>query len=107
MLYGVVLLPPRHGASLVSVSGWEQAIRLDGVAHVIADTTAGLIAAAKEHAPDARFIMASTGLVYDSDLPRPAREEDPANAPTRLSRAFARLPAAGGHDVPAGREGAR
>jgi nucleoside-diphosphate-sugar epimerase len=43
--------------------------------------TQNLIAAAKEHAPGTRFIMASTGLVYNADLPRPAREEDPANAP--------------------------
>lgn len=43
--------------------------------------TRNLIAAAREHAPGARFIMASTGLVYDADLPRPAREDDPANAP--------------------------
>jgi len=44
--------------------------------------TQNLIAAAKAHAPKARFIMASTGLVYDDDLPRPAREDDRAN-PTR------------------------
>jgi nucleoside-diphosphate-sugar epimerase len=42
------------------------------------DGTRHLIAAAQAHAPGARFIMASTGLVYDADLPRPAREDDPA-----------------------------
>ena len=44
------------------------------------DGTRNLIAAAREHAPDARFIMTSTGLVYAADLPRPAREDDPATA---------------------------
>ena len=44
------------------------------------DGTQNLIAAAREHAPDARFIMTSTGLVYAADLPRPAREDDPATA---------------------------
>lgn len=43
--------------------------------------TRNLIAAAKAYVPQARFIMASTGLVYDEDLPRPAREDDSA-APT-------------------------
>ena len=40
------------------------------------DGTRNLIDAARRHAPDARFIMASTGLVYGSDRPRPAREDD-------------------------------
>lgn len=43
------------------------------------DGTANLIQALKTHAPTARLIMASTNLVYDSDLPRPAREEDATN----------------------------
>ncbi|MCL4367562.1 MAG: NAD(P)-dependent oxidoreductase [Actinobacteria bacterium] len=43
--------------------------------------TRNLIATARLHAPEARFIMASTGLVYNPDIPRPARENDPA-APT-------------------------
>jgi nucleoside-diphosphate-sugar epimerase len=39
--------------------------------------TRTLIDAVKSHAPDARFIMASTGLVYDgTELGRPAREDD-------------------------------
>jgi UDP-glucose 4-epimerase len=42
--------------------------------------TRNLIEAAQANAPQARFIMASTGLVYDHDVPRPARETDPANA---------------------------
>jgi len=38
--------------------------------------TRNLIAAIKRHSPQARFIMASTGLVYDARGPRPAREDD-------------------------------
>lgn len=40
--------------------------------------TQNLIAAAKEHAPNARFIMMSTGLVYRADGSRPALEGDEA-----------------------------
>ncbi len=41
--------------------------------------TKNLIAAAKAHTPHARFIMASTGLVYDADASHPGVEEDAAN----------------------------
>ncbi|WP_445167575.1 NAD-dependent epimerase/dehydratase family protein [Mycolicibacterium sp. Dal123E01] len=37
-----------------------------------------LIAAAQSHAPQARFIMASTALIYDDDATHPGREDDPA-----------------------------
>jgi UDP-glucose 4-epimerase len=40
------------------------------------DGTKNLIAAAKSHAPQARFVMASTGLVYDEDAGRPGLEDD-------------------------------
>jgi nucleoside-diphosphate-sugar epimerase len=40
------------------------------------DGTRNLIAAAEAHAPRARFIMASTGNVYNPDTPRPSRESD-------------------------------
>jgi UDP-glucose 4-epimerase len=40
------------------------------------DGTRNLIAAAKAHAPEARFIMASTGLVYDADASHPGLEGD-------------------------------
>ncbi len=40
------------------------------------DGTKNLIAAAKAHAPQARFIMASTGLVYDADASHPGLEDD-------------------------------
>lgn len=38
--------------------------------------TRNLIAAAKQQPPEARFIMASTSLVYNADSPRPGREDD-------------------------------
>ena len=40
--------------------------------------TRNLIAAAKAHAPEVRFIMASTSNIYDTDSPRPGREDDAA-----------------------------
>jgi UDP-glucose 4-epimerase len=45
------------------------------------DGTRNLIDAAKAHAPGARFVMASTGNVYDADSRRPARVTDDC-APT-------------------------
>jgi len=41
------------------------------------EATNNLIAAVKEHAPQARFIMASTNLVYNHGLAHPAAETDP------------------------------
>ncbi|MBO9547329.1 NAD(P)-dependent oxidoreductase [Caulobacter sp.] len=41
--------------------------------------TRNLIAATKAHAPDARFIMASTSNIYDAHSPRPGREDDDAD----------------------------
>ena len=38
--------------------------------------TVNLIYAVKNHAPQARFLMASTAHVYDSDSPRPGHEDD-------------------------------
>jgi len=45
------------------------------------DGTRNLIDATKAHAPGARFVMASTGNVYDAGSRRPARETDDC-APT-------------------------
>ncbi len=58
MLYGALLLPERHGASLESVSGLDEARRSPGVVHVIADTATGLIAAAAERSHQARAALA-------------------------------------------------
>ncbi|RYE03828.1 MAG: NAD(P)-dependent oxidoreductase [Sphingomonadales bacterium] len=41
--------------------------------------TRHLIAAAQAHAPDARFIMASTSNIYDANATRPGREDDAAD----------------------------
>lgn len=41
--------------------------------------TRNLITAAKAHAPETRFILASTAHVYDADGPRPGREDDAAD----------------------------
>jgi putative NADH-flavin reductase len=43
------------------------------------DGTKNLIAAAKAHAPQARFVMASTGLVYDAGASHPGLEDDATN----------------------------
>ncbi len=43
------------------------------------DGTRNLIAAAKAHAPEVRFIMASTSNVYDIDSSHPGREDDMAD----------------------------
>ena len=42
------------------------------------DGTRHLIDAVKTYAPQARFVMASTGNVYDADALRPGREDDAA-----------------------------
>lgn len=41
--------------------------------------TRNLIAAAKAHAPETRFIMASTSNIYNVDNPHPGREDDTAD----------------------------
>jgi len=41
--------------------------------------TRNLIATTKAHAPEARFIMASTSNVYNMDSPHPGREDDAAD----------------------------
>ncbi len=46
------------------------------IRRVNVDGTRNLVSAVLAHASDARMIMASTGLVYDAGLPRPAREHD-------------------------------
>ena len=51
----------------------------DQIWKVNLEGTRNLIDAAKAHAPDARFIMASTILVYNPDSPRPGREDDAAD----------------------------
>ncbi len=79
-------------ASLVeAVTGVEAIIHLAAVLRtpepeqiwkVNFEGTRNLIAAAREHAANARFIMASTGLVYNGDSPKASLETDPV-APER------------------------
>jgi nucleoside-diphosphate-sugar epimerase len=45
------------------------------------DGTRNLIAAVEQHAPEARFLLASASNVYDADSTYPGREDDPV-APT-------------------------
>ncbi len=52
----------------------------DDIWRVNVEGTRNLIDAARAHAPEARFIMASTGLVYRDDLEHPALESDSAEA---------------------------
>lgn len=52
----------------------------DAIHRTNVEGTRNLIAATKAQAPQARFTMASTGLVYGPGLNRPARENDPATA---------------------------
>ena len=49
----------------------------DEIWKVNRDGTHNLIEAVKTHAPEARFIMASTSNVYDADSSHPGREDDP------------------------------
>jgi nucleoside-diphosphate-sugar epimerase len=48
----------------------------DEIWNVNLEGTRNVIAAVKEYAPDARFLMASTSNVYDPDSPHPGREDD-------------------------------
>jgi UDP-glucose 4-epimerase len=50
----------------------------DAIWRVNLDGTRALVEAVATHAPGARFVMASTGNVYDADTARPAREDDAA-----------------------------
>ena len=43
------------------------------------DGTRNLVAAVQQHAPDARFLLASTSNVYGDGSPRPGRESDPVD----------------------------
>ena len=54
----------------------------DAIWKVNVDGTRNLIEATRQHAPGARFVMASTGLVYGTGGGRPGREDD-AVAPTQ------------------------
>ncbi|MER7002480.1 NAD(P)-dependent oxidoreductase [Dactylosporangium sp. NPDC000555] len=48
----------------------------EAIQRINVEGTRNLLAATRTHAPDARFVLASTSLVYPDDLPRPGREDD-------------------------------
>jgi UDP-glucose 4-epimerase len=82
---GDVLDPGSLGAA---VEGMSAIIHLaavfrtadeDEIWKVNLEGTRNLIAAVKDHAPETRFIMASTSNVYNPDSSHPGREDDPVN----------------------------
>lgn len=79
---GDVLDPASLVAAVAGVSGIIHLAAVlrtpdtDEIWRVNRDGTRNLIDAARAHAPGTRVVMASTGLVYDADSPRPAREDD-------------------------------
>ncbi|MFC3456540.1 NAD-dependent epimerase/dehydratase family protein [Amycolatopsis speibonae] len=64
-----------HMAAVLRTPNPEQ------IEQVNLDGTRNLIEAVNANAPEARFMMASTSLVYSHDLPNPAREDDRTEAP--------------------------
>lgn len=48
----------------------------DAIRQTNVQGTRNLLGATGQHAPDARFVLASTSLVYPDDLARPGREDD-------------------------------
>jgi UDP-glucose 4-epimerase len=82
---GDVLAPDTLGDALAGVSAiihLAASFRSGNEAETWAVNLTGtqnLLRAALTHAPDARFLMASTGNVYDADADHPAREDDPVH----------------------------
>jgi nucleoside-diphosphate-sugar epimerase len=66
-----------HGVSaIIHLAAVLRTPHPDDIWKANVEGTRNLLDAAKAHAPDARVIMASTGLVYNPDSPYPAREDD-------------------------------
>ena len=77
LLDAASLLPAMEGVSaVVHLAAVFRTHNDDDIWRANLDGTKNLIAAVKEHAPQARFLMASTGLVYDADADHPGREDD-------------------------------
>lgn len=71
------LKPALEGVSaVVHLAALFRTQDTDAIWKVNVDGTRNLIEATREVAPDARFVMASTGLVYGTDGGRPGREDD-------------------------------
>lgn len=62
--------------AIVHLAAFFRTTDEDAVWRANRDGTQNLIEAAKARAPQARFMMASTGNVYNADATRPAREDD-------------------------------
>ena len=63
-------------SAIVHLAALFRTVDEDAIWRANLDGTRNLIAAAKTHAPEARFVMASTSLVYDEDAARPGTEDD-------------------------------
>lgn len=80
---GDILDPPSLAKALEGVSAIIHLAAVfrttdeDLIWKVNLEGTRNLIAAAKQYAPDARFIMASTSNVYNANSSHPGREDDP------------------------------
>jgi UDP-glucose 4-epimerase len=79
---GDILSPDTLPAAVAGVSAVVHLAALfrtrdeDQVWKVNVEGTRNLIAAVKEHAPEARFLMASTSNIYDDNISHPGREDD-------------------------------
>jgi UDP-glucose 4-epimerase len=84
---GDILSPDTLPAAVAGVSAVVHLAALfrtsddDQIRKVNVGGTRNLIAAVKEHAPKARFLMASTANIYDDNASHPGREDDEV-APT-------------------------
>jgi len=79
---GDILTPDSLAAAVQDVSAIVHLAALfrtpdeDQIWRVNLHGTRNLISAAQDHAPDARFLLASTSNVYNPDTPHPGREDD-------------------------------
>lgn len=63
-------------SEIIHLAGVFRTSDQDAIWKVNLEGTRNLIAAVKSHAPDARFMMASTSNVYSPDISHPGREDD-------------------------------
>lgn len=65
--------------AIVHLAAFFRSTDEDAIWRANRDGTRNLVDVAKAHAPQARFVMASTGNVYNADATRPACEDDECN----------------------------
>lgn len=63
-------------SSIVHLAALLRSPDADAIRRVNIHGTRNLVAATREYAPQARFVLASTSLVYPDDLPHPGHEDD-------------------------------